>query len=90
MKTIINHEFSAHIKVSLETLSTSEKTIETAAKLCIESLKKGNKILGICLGMQWFAQKGAENGECNGLGFIPGVVDRFNFRLLTAKKIIRI
>jgi D-sedoheptulose 7-phosphate isomerase len=45
MKTIINHEFSAHIKVSLETISTSEKTIETAANLCIKSLKKGNKIL---------------------------------------------
>ena len=45
-------------------------------------LGRKRKILGICLGMQLFAQKGTENGECNGLGFIPGVVDRFNFKEL--------
>jgi D-sedoheptulose 7-phosphate isomerase len=45
MQSIIKHEFSEHIKVSIETLKSAEKTIETAANLCIESLKKGNKIL---------------------------------------------
>ncbi len=45
MQSIIKHEFSEHIKVSVETMKSAEKTIETAANLCIESLKKGNKIL---------------------------------------------
>ena len=45
MQSIIKHEFSEHIKVSVETIKSAEKTIETAANLCIESLKKGNKIL---------------------------------------------
>ena len=45
MQSIIKHEFSKHIKVSVETIKSVEKTIETAANLCIKSLKKGNKIL---------------------------------------------
>ena len=45
MQSIIKHEFSEHIKVSVETIKSTEKTIEIAANLCIESLKKGNKIL---------------------------------------------
>ena len=45
MQSIIKHEFNKHIKVSVETIKSAEKTIETAANLCIESLKKGNKIL---------------------------------------------
>ena len=45
MQSIIKHEFSEHVKVSVETIKSAEKTIETAANLCIESLKKGNKIL---------------------------------------------
>ena len=45
MQSIIKHEFSEHTKVSLETIKSTEKPIETAANLCIESLKKGNKIL---------------------------------------------
>ena len=45
MQSIIKHEFSEHIKVSLETIKSTEKSIETAANICIESLKKGNKIL---------------------------------------------
>ena len=45
MQSIIKHEFSEHAKVSVETIKSSKKTIEIAANLCIESLKKGNKIL---------------------------------------------
>ena len=45
MQSIIKHEFSEHAKVSVETIKSTEKTIEIAANLCIESLKKGNKIL---------------------------------------------
>ena len=41
-------------------------------------LGRKRKILGICLGMQLFAQRGTENGDHPGLGFMPGTVDRFN------------
>ncbi|EAI5931825.1 imidazole glycerol phosphate synthase subunit HisH [Campylobacter coli] len=34
-------------------------------------------ILGICLGMQLFLEKGYEGGECDGLGFIEGEVIKF-------------
>ena len=45
MQSIIKHEFSEHTKVSVETIKSAEKPIEIAANLCIDSLKKGNKIL---------------------------------------------
>lgn len=41
-------------------------------------LGKKRKILGICLGMQLFAEAGTEDGECAGLGFIPGKAERFS------------
>jgi len=45
MQSIIKHEFSEHIKVSLETIKSIGKPIEIAAKICIDSLKKSGKIL---------------------------------------------
>ena len=45
MQSIIKHEFSEHIKVSLETIKSIGKPIEIAARICIDSLKNGNKIL---------------------------------------------
>ncbi len=45
MQSIIKHEFSEHIKVSIETIKSIGKPIEIAAKICIDSLKKGGKIL---------------------------------------------
>jgi len=39
---------------------------------------KKKKILGICLGMQLFAERGTEDGVCDGLGFMPGSVERFS------------
>ena len=45
MQSIIKHEFSEHIKVSIETIKSIGKPIEIAAKFCIDSLKNGNKIL---------------------------------------------
>ena len=40
-------------------------------------LVKRTKILGICLGMQLFAEFGFEDGHADGLGFIESSVDKF-------------
>ena len=40
-------------------------------------LDRGRPILGICLGMQLFADAGTEDGKSSGLGFISGSVTRF-------------
>ena len=45
MQSIIKHEFSEHIKVSIETIKSIGKSIEIAAIICIDGLKNGNKIL---------------------------------------------
>ena len=45
MQSIIKHEFSEHLKVGKKTMESIGKPIEIAAKLCIDSLKNGNKIL---------------------------------------------
>ena len=45
MQSIIKHEFSEHTKVSVETIKSIGKPIEIAGKICIDSLKKGGKIL---------------------------------------------
>ena len=45
MQSIIKHEFSEHLKASKKTIESIGKPIEIAAKLCIDSLKSGNKIL---------------------------------------------
>lgn len=45
------------------------------------------KTLGICLGMQLFAQTGLEDRECPGLGLIPGVVSRFSAQELGTRKV---
>ena len=45
MQSIIKHEFSEHLKVSKKTMESICKPIEIAAKICIDSLKNGNKIL---------------------------------------------
>jgi glutamine amidotransferase len=41
-----------------------------------EVLGKGKPYLGICLGMQFLAEKSAEWGGYRGLGWIPGMVQR--------------
>ena len=45
MQSIIKHEFSEHLKASKKTMESIGKPVEIAAKLCIDSLKKDNKIL---------------------------------------------
>jgi glutamine amidotransferase len=41
-----------------------------------EVLEKRKPFLGICVGMQLLADRGLEFGDHEGLGWIPGVVDR--------------
>ncbi|KKS66080.1 MAG: Imidazole glycerol phosphate synthase subunit HisH [Parcubacteria group bacterium GW2011_GWC1_43_12] len=41
-----------------------------------EVLRKGKPFLGICVGMQVLADKGFEFGECKGLGWISGTVEK--------------
>jgi D-sedoheptulose 7-phosphate isomerase len=45
MQSIIKHEFSEHIKASIETIKSIGKPIEIASNLCIDCLNQGNKIL---------------------------------------------
>ena len=45
MQSIIKNEFNAHLNSSQQTLENIGLNIEIAAKICIDSLKKGNKIL---------------------------------------------
>ena len=45
MQSIIKYEFNEHLKTSKMTMDSIGKSIETAAELCIDSLKNGGKIL---------------------------------------------
>tara|TARA_B100000787_G_C16185907_1_gene294632 strand:- start:1268 stop:1834 length:567 start_codon:yes stop_codon:yes gene_type:complete len=45
MQSTIHEEFNKHIEVSKKTMVSIGKPIEIAAKICIDSLKNGNKIL---------------------------------------------
>jgi len=45
-------------------------------ELIKEQVNKGKPILGICVGMQVFGDKGIEFEEAHGLGLIPGVVSK--------------
>ena len=40
----------------------------------LEGIRSGKPLLGICLGMQLLFDTGYEEGECPGLGLIPGSV----------------
>lgn len=55
--------------------------------LCEAVLVRKRKILGICLGMQLFADAGTEDGNCSGLGFIPGTIERFSVSELNGLKV---
>jgi D-sedoheptulose 7-phosphate isomerase len=45
MQSIINNEFSNHIKTSYATLESISKNIEIATKICINTLREGGKII---------------------------------------------
>lgn len=50
-------------------------------KIIVEMAHKNIPILGICLGMQLFMERGEEGGKNVGLGLIPGTVKRFEVDL---------
>ena len=45
MQSIIKYEFIEHLATSKKTMESVSESIEIAAELCIDCLKKGNKIL---------------------------------------------
>ena len=45
MQSTILKEFQSHLEVSKKSMGLIAETIETAAKLCIQGLKDGNKII---------------------------------------------
>lgn len=55
----------------------------------IEEAVRGQqrKILGVCLGMQMLAQASSEDGASDGLGLIPGLIDRFSANELGGQKL---
>ena len=54
----------------------------------IESIQNdGNKILGICLGMQLLGSKSSEDGETVGLNLIPAPVEEFSMKDAGTNKI---
>ena len=48
-------------------------------------LNGGVNILGICLGMQLLAESGTEDGECVGLGLMPGRIEKISSDKATLK-----
>ena len=56
--------------------SLESRGLVTVLKDAVSVKKK--KILGICLGMQLFAESGTEDGITDGLGFIGGSVIKFD------------
>jgi len=54
----------------------------------VEAVKiKGNKILGICLGMQLMGANSSEDGDTVGLGLVPCMVDKFTSQEIGSNKI---
>ena len=51
-------------------------------KSFLDHAKKNSVIFGICLGMQILFSKGFEGGECAGLNYINGNVDKFNKKII--------
>ena len=51
------------------------------ADVIVAEAKAGKPLLGICLGMQVLFEKGTEFEETDGLGLIPGTVDRIQTTL---------
>ena len=53
-------------------------------KVVLASVERGDPLLGICVGMQMLFDKG-EEGDVDGLGFIPGAVKMFDKKLFKSR-----
>lgn len=56
-----------------------EKLVDSGMRECLDDLVMNQRrwVLGVCVGMQMMARS-SEEGQLLGLGWIPGVVKRFN------------
>lgn len=63
-----------------DSMQRIQSTIPT--ELIREQVSDGKPILGICVGMQVFGDRGIEFEEAHGLGLIPGVVSKIQAGLL--------
>ena len=82
MKKIIEHEFNAHLKATKATMDSIYESIESAAKICINTLKNGGKVLifgngGSAADAQHIAAElvGRYKGERKGLAAIALTTD---------------
>lgn len=66
-------------------LSLREASLDQAILEAVQG--RGRKILGICLGMQLMANRGTEDGDMSGLGFIPNPVEMFTSDEIGTNKI---
>ena len=65
--------------------SLQELNLDEAITESVQS--DGNKILGICLGMQLLGSRSSEDGETVGLNLIPASVEEFSMKDVGANKI---
>jgi glutamine amidotransferase len=63
-------------RLAMERLTTTH--LDEAIR---ELVARGDRLLGICLGMQLLGASSSEDGETAGLGIIPNRVDHFNEHL---------
>jgi len=82
MKKIIEEEFNAHLKTTKATMDSIYESIESAAKICINTLKNGGKVLifgngGSAADAQHIAAElvGRYKGERKGLAAIALTTD---------------
>lgn len=72
-------------KIILPGVGSFSEAVKNIKKFDIQStlnfavLEKKSPILGICLGMQLLGKSSTEDGYSKGLGYFPGIVEKFNF-----------
>jgi glutamine amidotransferase len=70
-------------RIAMESLKKNQLDIAIKEAVTV----KQRKILGICLGFQMLAETGTEDGISDGLGLIPGKVERFSSEELKSRKL---
>lgn len=84
-------DFTSYSKYILPGVGSFSEAIRNLQRLGFfnaiynEVIREKKPILGICLGMQLLAEFGEEDGTSKGLGLIPGIVSKFDFKNLELK-----